>query len=721
MFAGSTYVADFIRKNTSKLLGMAATMKHEQNSKNVTFTVHNNMATIEKLTGSNFKKWKSDITFALAMADIEMAMSTDQPAALTATSTQTEKDYYGAWNKSNKICLLTMKRSIPEHLLSGLPDTTIARDFLTAVGQRYKVSSNAEIGTLIQDLFSMRYSGGVGVRDYILKMVYFQTKLQEMEITLPEALIDEAWKINDLITRCVAEEEKLKKEKTNTALLVVKTPFKKKKKFKAPFKAQDGQTSGSKDAGAKKPLSCFFCKKKGHVKNECLKFKAWMEKRGFAPKGNPLALVLCESNLIEAPSSSWWLDSGATNHVAYTLQGFIKRRRPSKGECRLTVGNNAEVEVEFIGDVCLVLSSGYELILKDIFYIPSFRRNLISVSVLDKLHYGFNIYGGSIDISYESQVIGHCSLSNGLYSLCLAPTNIYATTYNVERVSSKRPLIKEQSSMLWHKRLGHISRERVERLIKENILPTLDFSDLETCLDYCRGKMTKIKKKGSTRSSSLLEVIHTDISGPYSTTLCRNTYFITFIDDYSRFGYLYLIKEKSESLEKFKIFKTEVEKQIGKVIKIVRSDRGGEYFGRHDASGQHKGPFARYLESCGIVAQYSMPGSPEQNGVAERRNRTLKEMMRSMMSRTNLPEFLWGEALKTAVYILNRVPSKSVLKTPFELWTGRRPSLNHLQSGVVLQKFVCTIHQKVRLPLGLVVAISLVTQITPRDLDSIPL
>ena len=74
-----------------------------------------------------------------------------------------------------------------------------------------------------------------------------------------------------------------------------------------------------------------------------------------------------------------------------------------------------------------------------------------------------------------------------------------------------------------------------------------------------------------------------------------------------------------------------------------------------------------------------MPGSPEQNGVAERRNRTLKDMMRSMMSRSNLLEYLWGEAIKTAIYILNRVPSKSVPKTPFELWTSRKPSLNHFR------------------------------------------
>ena len=261
--------------------------------------------------------------------------------------------------------------------------------------------------------------------------------------------------------------------------------------------------------------------------------------------------------------------------------------------------------------------------------------------------------------------------------MSLSPNDIYVA-YTTEKVVSKRPLPKEESYALWHKRLGHISKDRVERLIKTNILPALK-NDLEICVDCCRGKMTKIRKKTAVRSSDLLEVIHTDISGPYTATLCRNFYFITFIDDYSRYGYLYLIKEKSESLDKFKIFRTEVEKQLGKVIKVVRSDRGGEYYGKHGDAGQLKGPFAKYLEDSGIVAQFTMPRSPEQNGVAKRRNRTLMEMVRSMISMTNLPSFLWGEALKTALYILNRVPTKAVPLTPFELWTGRKPSLNHLK------------------------------------------
>ncbi|KAF7835913.1 Retrovirus-related Pol polyprotein from transposon TNT 1-94 [Senna tora] len=109
------------------------------------------------------------------------------------------------------------------------------------------------------------------------------------------------------------------------------------------------------------------------------------------------------------------------------------------------------------------------------------------------------------------------------------------------------------------------------------------------------------------------------------------------------------------------------------------SDRGGEYYGRYDGSGEQRpGPFARFLMECGIVLQYTMPWTPSQNGVAERRNRTLKDMVRSMISHSSLPDSLWGEALKTAIYILNRVPIKAVTKTPYEMWTSKKPCIGNL-------------------------------------------
>ena len=206
-----------------------------------------------------------------------------------------------------------------------------------------------------------------------------------------------------------------------------------------------------------------------------------------------------------------------------------------------------------------------------------------------------------------------------------------------------------------------------------------DFTDLDICVDCIKGKQTKHTKKGATRSSKLLEIIHTDICRPFDVpSFGGEKYFITFIDDYSRYCYIYLIKEKSQAVDILEIYVNEVERQLEKNVKIIRSDRGGEYYGKYNETGQCPGPFAKFLEKHGIVAQYTMPGTPQQNGVAERRNRTLMDMVRSMMSNSSLPKSMWMYALKTAVYLLNRVPSKAVSKTPFELWTGRKPSLRHL-------------------------------------------
>ena len=135
-----------------------------------------------------------------------------------------------------------------------------------------------------------------------------------------------------------------------------------------------------------------------------------------------------------------------------------------------------------------------------------------------------------------------------------------------------------------------------------------------------KGKQTNKRRFEANRSLDVLELIYTDICGPFpSPSWNGQHYFITFIDDFSRYGYLYLIHDKSQSLDVFKNYKAEVENQLGKRIKSIRSDRGGEYYGRYDGSGeQHPRPFAKFLEECGIVPQYTMPGSPTMNSVAER-------------------------------------------------------------------------------------------------------
>ncbi|KAL0400391.1 UNVERIFIED_CONTAM: Retrovirus-related Pol polyprotein from transposon TNT 1-94 [Sesamum radiatum] len=186
------------------------------------------------------------------------------------------------------------------------------------------------------------------------------------------------------------------------------------------------------------------------------------------------------------------------------------------------------------------------------------------------------------------------------------------------------------------------------------------------------GKMTKKPFVGqSAIAKGLLDLVHTDVCGPLSVSARGGfSYFITFIDDHSRYGYVYLMRYKSEAFERFKEYRLEVENQTNRKIKALRSDRGGEYL---------SGEFIDYLKENGILSQWTPPRTLQLNGVAERRNRTLLEMVRSMMSFTELPPSFWGHTLETVVKLLNISPSKSIPQTPYEIWHGKPASYKYLR------------------------------------------
>ena len=140
-----------------------------------------------------------------------------------------------------------------------------------------------------------------------------------------------------------------------------------------------------------------------------------------------------------------------------------------------------------------------------------------------------------------------------------------------------------------------------------------------------------------------MELIHTDICGPFTpTALGGYRYFIAFIDDFSRYSHVELIREKSDSLVAFKEFKVKMELQKNKKLKFVRSDRGGEFYGRYEETRQDPGPFAIYLRECGIDAHYTMSGTPQQNGITEMRNRIVLDTVLSMLANSSFPDYLCG-------------------------------------------------------------------------------
>ena len=207
--------------------------------------------------------------------------------------------------------------------------------------------------------------------------------------------------------------------------------------------------------------------------------------------------------------------------------------------------------VEAIGTCNVELSSDFILQLEMTFYVPSFSRNLISVSDLVPFRISCNFSDTGFKFLIKSEVIGSGTLCNGLYSVHLQDNNAYNSLSLTARI--KRNVMNEQSSLLWHRRLGHISIKRIKRLVNEGVLSALDFIDFETCLDCIKENQTNKSKNGATRIKHLLEIIHTNMCCP-NIDDSDPKYFIAFIDDYSRYMYLYMFRSKDEVLETFKVF-----------------------------------------------------------------------------------------------------------------------------------------------------------------------
>ncbi|GJS03672.1 retrotransposon protein, putative, ty1-copia subclass [Tanacetum coccineum] len=173
------------------------------------------------------------------------------------------------------------------------------------------------------------------------------------------------------------------------------------------------------------------------------------------------------------------------------------------------------------------------------------------------------------------------------------------------------------------------------------------------------------------RAKDLLGLIHTNVCGPFKIVSRQGAYyFVTFTDDFSRYGYVYLLKHKHEVFETFKVFQKEVENQLRKTIKSLCSDHGDEYMSQE---------FLDHLRDHGIIAHRTHPYTPQHNGVSKRRNQTLLDMVRSMMSQTTLPKSFWDYALESAARILNMVPTKKVEKTPYKVWHGQALKLSYLK------------------------------------------
>lgn len=230
---------------------------------------------------------------------------------------------------------------------------------------------------------------------------------------------------------------------------------------------------------------------------------------------------------------------------------------------------------------------------------------------------------------------------------------------------------------LWHRRFGHLNFRDLHTMKKNLDVMGMDFKDFDATPDCTACLTAKLPRqpfsRSENRSSEKLQIIYTDLCGPMRTTSNGGArYFMTITDDYSRWGDVYFLKSKDEVPSRIIEFIEKAEWQTGSKVKAVQSDNDTEFRNRR---------LDEYFEKRDILRRLTVPHTPQQNGVAERRNRTLVDSARSILMQANLPNSFWSEAINTANYVRNRCISKSLdTSTPYEIWSGKKPNVGHLRT-----------------------------------------
>lgn len=411
---------------------------------------------------------------------------------------------------------------------------------------------------------------------------------------------------------------------------------------------------------------CFKCNKYGHISKNCRSSQYWRQNQN---KNNDADKSKSSSSFVAAFAASpdlnrgcWYLDSGAAMHMTNN-RDWMYDYGPAPVNT-IKVADNKTLAVKGCGKVNINSYDGEskQLIgviqVKNVLYVPDLAVNLLSIHQITQNNCEVQFDKDCCRIYHDSKLV------------------MTGYTYNNLYVIHNEAYALLTSAHLWHQRLGHLNYQNLQKLTEST-----DGVDMEAikqdkniiCNTCLQGKQTrKPFKNEGTRATSLLEVIHSDVCGPMEEkSLGGARYYVTFIDDYSRKVFVYFMHSKSQVLEKFREFKKLVENQLNMTIKALRSDNGKEYVNEE---------FDKLCKEFGIKRQFTVPYSPEQNGMSERMNRTLVERAKCLLIDAKLPKKFWAEAVSTAAYVINRSPTKSInYKTPEEMWTGVKPNIKNMR------------------------------------------
>lgn len=427
----------------------------------------------------------------------------------------------------------------------------------------------------------------------------------------------------------------------------------------------------------KNNYSCNKCNQKGHFAKECPNEKSDENERSEksdksdSKKSSRRALITIglstakvnDINLKFDRRNTWYQDCGATQHMTFRkewLTNFVKLQERTK----VMIGDATELEGIGVGDVELEAFNGeewYEIVLKNVLYVPKITFNLFSVSqMLDKDYIQTADASHSIfKTTDEKEIVAMAKRDGKLYKMMF------------RRQESEKCMIT--SIKVWHDRLGHQNIQYVRDILNRNNIDYVDDWNDYVCAGCVYGKQHRISHpKNPKVAENVLDLIHVDLCEMNILSLGGAKYFLLLKDDLSHFRTVYFLKTKDEAVLKLNAFMKMVENQFGRQIKCLKSDNGTEIKNANTK---------KMLDELGVLHIKTNAYTPQQNGRIEREMRTVVEAARTAIHARDLDENLWAEAVNYAVFTLNQTGTSALKRrSPAELWFGRRLDLNKLKS-----------------------------------------
>lgn len=662
---------------------------------------------IEALNKDNYDTWKIQMEALLVRNDRWTYVIDTQIEHPIVELKELEK-----WKKSDDKAKSDIILSISPSELKQVKGCKTSREVWLKLESTYQSKGPARKATLLKQLTLQRIEEGSDIREHTSKFFDIVDKLNEMEVainpdllaimllySLPSSFENFRCAIEsrdelpapDVLRIKIIEESDARKSDTNSPAQNVMFVNRKPKQWRQYNKMAKKPTKNTtKDDTESFKFRCHKCRKNGHKAADCRS----KDNKAYANCSQETFVIQeAYQTRLHDQKYAWCLDSGATSHLCNELKNFD---RISDSKCEnLNLANNSSTEIIAKGDIKLNAKlSGESKIIKlcDTLYVPDLRTNLMSVGKITKNGYevlfkknNALVFGPDNEIKLIADRVGDLYYARVQGSVENSARKIVQNVVENQEESNLAYKTSSEIALSWHRRLGHLNFKDLLEGARKGTMKGLNINfslnNVDMQCDICsKGKMIRNSfPKMSERKTNLLEIIHTDVCGPFRVeSLGKSKYYIEFIDDNSRWCEVRFMKSKSEVLQKTKEYIAMVEKQTDRKIKCIQSDNGTEYTNND---------FNKFLKQHGILRRLTVPYNPEQNGIAERKNRTLVSTARCLLIQSGLPPSFWAEAINTANYIRNRCPSKSLNgKTPYEMWTGKPPNVS------TFKEFGCNVY-----------------------------